>query len=151
MITCATYQKQTHSTVQWGKSQNSIFTLQPSIQHLRWVGKREGGRKEGIGKVSSSVAFGKITVLFMREGWVTTKNDLHSTVAFRVTGVYGRYWNIKENCFYVPEQLVLFCMFPSITIDRKQNKTTVILFLIILFPNSCITPIPCSPNVLGQH
>lgn len=60
------------------------------ICSLRWVEKREGGRKRASGKMFSAVIFGKIAVLFMRKGWGTfTKYKLYSTTAFRVVGVYG--------------------------------------------------------------
>lgn len=64
-------------------SQASCFSL------LRWAEKGEGGRRDETVEVASAVTLGKLTVLIVRKGWATTiKYKLHSTTAFRASGVY---------------------------------------------------------------
>ena len=108
----ATYQKQTHTPLQWSENHHSNFTPQSSIVHLfTQMGGKERGKKKEIGKIVSAVIFGKLAVLFMRKSQGTNINyKLYSTIAFSIVGKlwninYLRYWKTMENVRMLLKQL----------------------------------------------
>lgn len=122
----------------------SPFNKASCVSLFRWVEKRE---EEEIGKGASAIAFGKITILCMREGWGSTiKYKLHSTVAFRIIGVYGSSaipFKVLENngrlVFYGTEAIGFSSgKFPSTTIEKT---------LAFLFHHPFSTLIPYSPLI----